>query len=95
MTAVRSFANTTAERNADLGAWSIELRVERPIRRQIVSHNDCGTGKSAKNIAEGRCVKTIVFTRPMRLAIEEAKILPTVDRNHVADMIDPSFVFGR
>jgi hypothetical protein len=95
ITAVLSFGSTTAERNADLGAWSMEAKVERPIRRQMVNASELGTGKSAKKTAEGRWVKTMVLTRPMRLETDEAKTFPIVEKNQVIDMIEPSWVSRR
>ncbi|KAH9867564.1 hypothetical protein IAQ61_008158 [Plenodomus lingam] len=81
MTAVRSSGKTTMERNADRGAWSIELSTERPTKRQIVSARPDGAGRSARKIDAGRWVKTIAWMRPRRLAKEEANMLPAVEAN--------------
>ncbi len=47
------------ERNAERGAWSMELRIERPTSRQMVSGSPGGTGRRARKRDEGRCVKTM------------------------------------
>jgi hypothetical protein len=72
MTAVRSPGITTTERNAALGAISIEASDERRSRKNTAPDRDEGTGMSDRAIADGRCVKTIVLIRPIRRESETA-----------------------
>lgn len=67
------------ERKADRGAWSMELRTERPTRRHTVRASPDGIGSNARNIDEGRWVNTMAWIKPRRLARLEAKTLPSVD----------------
>ena len=78
MTAVRSFGSTIAERKALLGAWSIKARLARRTKRATVGPSDPGSGTSESKIALGRCVKTMVRSRPILVAthpeaMDEAK----------------------
>lgn len=70
--AVRSSGATTAARKACRGAESMLCVQDRVRRKSIANVEDDGTGMSASDIADGRCVKTIVSTSPMRLAIDAA-----------------------
>ena len=60
ITAVRSFGRTTAARNADRGATSIDWVQERRMRNIIAKGREFGIGIRARKIADGRCVNTIV-----------------------------------
>ena len=95
ITVVLSAGLTTADIKADRGAWSIELRQARANRSKIVMVSEEGTGRSAKKTADGKCVKTIVFIKPMRLAIDPAKIFDIAEKIQVTDMISPRYTFGR
>jgi len=72
MTAVLSPGITTIERNAALGAISIEASEERRSRKNMAPDRDCGTGMSERARADGKCVKTIVLIRPIRLESDTA-----------------------
>ena len=80
MTAVLSLGITTTERNAALGAISIEASEERRRRKNMAPDRDDGTGMSERARADGRCVKTIVLIRPMRLESETATKDETEER---------------
>jgi hypothetical protein len=72
MTAVRSPGITTTERNAALGAISIEASDERRSRKKTAPGRVGGTGMSERATADGRCVKTIVLIKPIRRERETA-----------------------
>jgi hypothetical protein len=95
ITAVRSSGNTTAERKALLGAWSMALRLARETRRVMVSQSDVGNGMSERNIALGKWVNTIVLTKPIRFAMADAKRLPMLETNCADAMMLPSWPSGR
>ena len=61
----------------------------------MVSPSDDGNGISIRKIALGRCVKTIVLTKPIRFAIEDAKMLPILETNCAEAMMLPSWPSGR
>ena len=95
MTAVRSFGSTTAERKALRGAWSMEARLALITKRATVGASDPGSGTSESRIALGRCVKTMVFTSPMRFAMADANTFPMLERNCADPMMLPSSPSGR
>jgi hypothetical protein len=66
MTAVLSSGSTTIDRNAALGAISIDAKDDLTMRKAIEPDSEGGTGMSASAIADGKCVKTMVRTSPMR-----------------------------
>lgn len=72
ITAVRSCGWTTTERKAALGAISMEARDDRIRRKNMEPDAEDGTGISERAMADGRWVKTMVFTRPIRLDSEAA-----------------------
>lgn len=49
-----------------------------------------GTGIRARKMADGRCVKTMVWTLPNRLAIEEARSIDIAEIIAVAKNKEPS-----
>ena len=71
------------------------FRLARQTRSVIVNHSDAGKGMSERKIALGRCVNTIVLTKPMRLAIAEAKRLPMLETNCADAMMLPSWPSGK
>lgn len=81
ITAVRSSGSTTMDRNAVRGAWSMLFRIARPISRQMVRGNFGGTGSRARKIELGRCVATMAWMRPSRLATDAANTFPMVDKH--------------
>jgi len=66
MTAVLSPGCTTTDRNAALGAISMDASEERRRRKNIAPDRDDGIGIRQRAIADGRCVKTMVLIRPIR-----------------------------
>jgi hypothetical protein len=71
---------TTTERNAALGAISIEANEERRSRKKMAPDRDDGTGMRQRARADGRCVKTMVLIRPIRLESETATRDETEER---------------
>ena len=55
----------------------------------IVKANECGAGIIARKIADGRCVKTIVWINPILFEILLAAILPMLDMRDATAMIVP------
>ena len=41
-------------------------------------------------MTDGRCVRTIVLIKPMRFAIDTAKIVPMLEKTQTAELIVPS-----
>ena len=80
MTTVLSPGITTTERNAALGAISIEAREERRSRKKMAPDSDDGIGMRQSARAEGRCVKTMVLMRPIRRESETATREDTEER---------------
>lgn len=68
---------------------------DRRIRNSIASDNDSGIGIKARNIDDGRCVKTIVLTFPNRLAMDEARSTEIAAIMLVTKKRDPSFPSSR
>lgn len=89
MTAVRSPGRTTTERKAALGAMSIEARDDRRMRKKREPAREDGTGMSARAIADGRCVKTMVRMRPMRLERDDATSEEIAERIPITKKIVP------
>ena len=89
ITAVLSPGSTTAERNAALGAMSIDAIDERRMTKKIAHGRDAGTGMRERAIAEGRCVKTIVLTRPIRLERDAATMEEAAERRPVVKKREP------
>jgi hypothetical protein len=54
-----------------------------------------GTGMSARQMADGRWVKTMVLTLPMRLAMEDATSMDAAEIRLVVKKIEPSSPSGR
>lgn len=70
-----------AARKADRGAASIDCVHERRMRKSDDAQRYCGIGIMARAIAEGRCVKTIVYLvlgqcQIMRLGARHTLTLP-------------------
>ena len=59
-------------------------------REKIAQGGDVGTRIRARAIAEGRCVKTIVFTRPIRLEREEAMTEEKAETSPVVKKREPT-----
>lgn len=94
MTAVRSLGKTTAAMNALRGATSICARELLSMRNVSAGARPGNTGMSARKIAEGRCVNTIVFTSPILLEIDTAaRLLRAVTRLVVKNMV-PSVLWS-
>jgi hypothetical protein len=70
-----------SERNADRGAWSIELSTDLPTSKLMVKGRPVGAANAPKKIELGRCVATIACINPRRLARDEAKTFPIVETN--------------
>jgi hypothetical protein len=83
MTAVLSSGRTTIDRNAALGAISIDAKDDLTIRKKIEPESEGGTGISARAMADGRCVKAIVRTSPIRLESGTATRDETAERRPV------------
>lgn len=60
ITAVLSAGSTTAARNAERGAESIDCVHDRRIRKVIAPYTEFGIGIKASMTADGKCVNTIV-----------------------------------
>src|SRR5689334_15274062 len=69
---VRSSGRTTAAVYDWRVGTSISTRASRHNRRPAATGNDGAKGTAMRNRLEGRCVNTIVFTRPMRRASHAA-----------------------
>ncbi len=69
---------------------SIDAIEERTTRKTIAQVSEEGTGMRANANAEGRCVKTIVLTRPMRFESEAARREETAERMPVMKNSEPS-----
>jgi hypothetical protein len=80
ITAVLSPGMTTTERNAALGAISMEAREDRRRRKKMAPDRDEGTGMRQRARADGRCVKTMVLMRPIRRESETATRDDTEER---------------
>lgn len=94
MIAVRLSLGSAAAKNAERGATSMFWEQARRTRKVNASGRSEGTGISAKNIADGRCVKTIVRTLPIRFAMEEAISIEPAEMMLVVKKIEPSFPSG-
>ena len=57
----------------------MELSIDLPTSKQIVSGKPGGAGRRAKRTELGKCVATIAWIKPRRFAREAAKTLPIVD----------------
>lgn len=79
----------TAAKNAERGATSIDWVQDRKIRNIIAKGRESGIPISARKIAEGRCVKTIVLILPNRLAIEEARSMDPAAMMEVVKKREP------
>jgi NCAIR mutase (PurE)-related protein len=90
MTAVLSPGSTTADRKAAFGAMSMEANEDRTTRKKIDQEREDGAGMRERAIADGRCVKTIVRTRPMRLDRDAATKDEAAERMPVAKKREPS-----
>ena len=64
------------------------------MRNVIDSQAWLGSGIRARNIAEGKCVKTMVFISPIRLASEEAARFEMEEMIFVAKKRVPSWPSG-
>jgi hypothetical protein len=95
ITAVLSPGSTTPERNAVLGAISIDAIEDRRTRKKIAKGREAGTGIRERAIAEGRCVKTMVLTRPIRREREAAMMEEKAERRPVVKKREPSSPSGR
>lgn len=60
MVAVLSAGSTTAARNAERGAESIDCVHDRRIKNVMAPYTELGIGIRASMTADGRCVNTIV-----------------------------------
>lgn len=60
MIAVRSLGRTTAARNAERGATSMDWVQERRMTKVMARGREEGMGMSERKMAEGRWVNTIV-----------------------------------
>lgn len=59
------------------------------MTKNAASGKEDGMPISARAMAEGRCVKTMVFTLPMRLAIEAATRTEAADIRLVVKKSEP------
>lgn len=66
----------------------------RRTRKVNASGRSEGTGISARKIADGRCVKTIVRMLPMRFAMEEAISIEPAAMMLVVKKMEPSLPSG-
>jgi len=62
---------------------------ERRIKKSIAKGREFGMPMSARKMAEGRCVKTIVWMLPNRLAIEEARSMEPAAMMEVVKKREP------
>ena len=68
---------------------------ERTTKKKMAQGNDEGMGMRANAKAEGRCVKTIVLTRPMRFEREAARMDERAERRPVMKNREPSAALER
>lgn len=95
MIAVLSAGRTIAARKADRGAVSIDCVQERRKRKVRDRWTSLGMGMRARKMAEGRWVKTMVFTLPKRLARLEARSMLAAAMMEVVKKIEPRVASGR
>ena len=89
ITAVRSVGRMTAAKNAERGATSMDWVHDRRMRNIIAKGREFGIPMSARKIAEGRCVKTMVWILPILLAIEEASSIEAAAMMEVVKKREP------
>lgn len=89
ITGVRSLGRTTADKEAPLGAMSIDTRDERRSRKKADQDGgeETAIGTSAK--AEGRCVNNMVLTRLMRFERAAAKKEESAERRVAVENKEP------
>jgi hypothetical protein len=73
------------------GAESMLIVQDRKIRKVAARGSEEGIGMRARKMPEGRCVNTIVFMFPKRLAIEDARSMETALMAPVTKKMVPSF----
>ena len=73
----------------------MDLVLSRRKRKTSERKAFSGIGMSAKNMLDGKWVKTIVLTFPKRLAREEATSMDTAVAMLVAEKIEPSVPSSR
>jgi hypothetical protein len=68
---------------------------ERTSSKKIAQGSDEGMGMRANAKAEGKCVKTMVLTRPMRFEREAARIEESAERMPVTKNREPRAAVDR
>lgn len=68
-------------RNADRGAWSIELIMDLPTKRTTVRPRLGAKGSAPRKRELGKWVRTMARIRPARREREAENMLPNVERN--------------
>ena len=64
-------------------------------KKKTVQPNEAGKGVTARNMAEGRCVPTMVLINPKGLDNADEQMTGMIETMRVAEMMEPSLPCAR